>query len=151
MVYVVVQILCTATALIASWTGSYQEGEYSVGSLYVYVVFFNSGAQTWAMYCLVLFYHAFKEELQPLVPLPKFLAIKVRRVQGSFLLLCFLLFLLLCFLLFFFFLVCLFVCLTLVFKKKKKMKRMLFDLIWCCLFHFYLIFVGVFSSGLFSF
>ncbi|TDH70083.1 hypothetical protein CCR75_006374 [Bremia lactucae] len=43
---------------------------------YGYVCFILSASQTWALYCLLLFFHGAHDELQPMRPWPKFLAIK---------------------------------------------------------------------------
>ena len=43
---------------------------------FVYLFVINNASQFVAMYCLVLFYKAMKEELQSMAPLAKFLCIK---------------------------------------------------------------------------
>jgi CRP-like cAMP-binding protein len=63
--------------LILELTGNFHEGDLSLSYCYVYVVTVRSISQTWALYCLVLFYHATAELLEPIKPFPKFVAIKL--------------------------------------------------------------------------
>lgn len=55
---------------------AYGEGQFKPNVAYVYILFINNISQFVAMYCLVLFYKANRQELQPMKPLPKFLCIK---------------------------------------------------------------------------
>lgn len=54
----------------------YGEGQFKPNVAYVYILFINNISQFVAMYCLVLFYKANRQELSPMKPLPKFLCIK---------------------------------------------------------------------------
>jgi hypothetical protein len=55
----------------------YGEGElFNFARGYAYVTALTNASQIWAMYCLVLFFHACHEELRPMRPLPKFICIK---------------------------------------------------------------------------
>lgn len=74
--YVIVRPLCTALALITSQFGVYSEGELSPNKAYPYLAMATNLSQMWALYCLVMFYHAFKDELHPIRPLSKFICIK---------------------------------------------------------------------------
>ncbi|KAK3100568.1 hypothetical protein FSP39_021944 [Pinctada imbricata] len=74
--YTIVRPLTTITALICQLCGKYQEGELDPKSAWLYLTIINNISQVWAMYCLVLFYKAMKEELAPIKPVPKFLCVK---------------------------------------------------------------------------
>jgi hypothetical protein len=74
--YVIVRPLCTALALITSQFGAYDEGSLSPNKAYPYLAMATNLSQMWALYCLVMFYHAFKDELHPIRPLSKFICIK---------------------------------------------------------------------------
>lgn len=74
--YVIARPLMTAISVISNIFGSYCDGEFRSGCAYPYVAFVNNCSQMWALYCLILLYHATKKELAPIRPLPKFIAIK---------------------------------------------------------------------------
>ena len=57
--------------------GVYNEGTFDFKSAWSYLVIFANMSQIWAMYCLILFYQACKEELAPMLPLSKFLCVKL--------------------------------------------------------------------------
>lgn len=57
-------------------TGTYGEGQFAANVAYPYITLVNNISQCFAMYCLVLFYKANREELKQMKPLPKFLCIK---------------------------------------------------------------------------
>lgn len=61
---------------ICELCGVYGEGEFSANVAFPYIVVINNISQFVAMYCLVLFYRANKEDLKPMKPIPKFLCIK---------------------------------------------------------------------------
>jgi len=61
--------------LLEPW-GAYGEGQLRFDKGYLYVAVINNFSQIWAMYCLILFGSAVKEELAPIKPVAKFLCVK---------------------------------------------------------------------------
>ena len=49
---------------------------FSLARLHFYVFFFSNVSQMWALYCLVMFYVALKEDLAPYNPVLKFFIVK---------------------------------------------------------------------------
>ncbi|CAI5741521.1 unnamed protein product [Hyaloperonospora brassicae] len=75
--YIPIKLLMSIVMLVTSLAGVYGEGELMNPCVsYGYVCLILSLSQTWALYCLLLFFHGAHEELQPMRPWPKFLAIK---------------------------------------------------------------------------
>ncbi|PFX26674.1 Transmembrane protein 184C [Stylophora pistillata] len=104
--YAVIRILTTVIAFCTELAGKYHEGDLSFESAWSYIVVINNCSQVvcryfwksfnfacsltqtskvhfffvlfqWAMYCLVLFYKAARDELKPIKPFGKFLCIKL--------------------------------------------------------------------------
>uniref|UniRef100_A0A8C7CRN9 Transmembrane protein 184C n=1 Tax=Oncorhynchus kisutch TaxID=8019 RepID=A0A8C7CRN9_ONCKI len=75
--YTVVRPVTTVIALICQLCGVYDEGNFSSTNAWTYLVIFNNMSQLFAMYCLVLFYKALREELAPIRPVGKFLCVKM--------------------------------------------------------------------------
>lgn len=61
---------------ICELNGVYGEGEFRGDVAFPYMILVNNVSQFIAMYCLVLFYKANKDDLQPMKPVGKFLCIK---------------------------------------------------------------------------
>jgi ABC-type Fe3+-siderophore transport system permease subunit len=74
--YTVVRPITTALAFILEMAGVYGDDEYRADVAFPYIIVVNNFSQFVAMYCLVLFYKANKDELKPMSPLGKFLCIK---------------------------------------------------------------------------
>ena len=74
--YAIIRPMTTIIALICQLTGTYGYGEDSKTKSYIYLALINGVALVWAMYCLVLFYQAFKRDLARTRPLRKLLMIK---------------------------------------------------------------------------
>ncbi|XP_026287712.2 transmembrane protein 184C isoform X2 [Frankliniella occidentalis] len=74
--YAVVRPVTTAISFICELADVYKEGEFKGNSAFPYMIAVNNFSQFIAMYCLVLFYKANKEELSPMKPIGKFLCIK---------------------------------------------------------------------------
>ena len=68
--------ITTFAAVIMEVLGVYNEGSFHFDSGYIYVSFVMNCSITYAAYCLVQFYLAFKKQLTPYGPVPKFLCIK---------------------------------------------------------------------------
>uniref|UniRef100_A0A668VUY0 Transmembrane protein 184C n=1 Tax=Oreochromis aureus TaxID=47969 RepID=A0A668VUY0_OREAU len=75
--YTVVRPVTTVIALICQLCKVYDEGNFSFKNAWTYLVIFNNMSQLFAMYCLVLFYKALREELNPIKPVGKFLCVKM--------------------------------------------------------------------------
>jgi len=72
----VIKPILALISFILGLVGSYGNGEFSITRGYPYIAFFNNASQVWAMYCLILFYLALREDLAPIRPVPKFLVVK---------------------------------------------------------------------------
>lgn len=77
--YVVIRPITTLIAFVSQIFGFYGEGNYNPFSGYTYpaLLIINNLSQFTAMYCLVIFYSGYKQELRPMQPLAKFLSIKL--------------------------------------------------------------------------
>ncbi|XP_059153004.1 transmembrane protein 184C-like [Physella acuta] len=74
--YTIVRPLMTIIAFICEMCDKYGEGDFNFSTAWSYIVIIGNFSQIFAMYCLVLFYKAFRHELKPLKPVPKFLCVK---------------------------------------------------------------------------
>uniref|UniRef100_A0A3Q2YQ96 Transmembrane protein 184C n=1 Tax=Hippocampus comes TaxID=109280 RepID=A0A3Q2YQ96_HIPCM len=75
--YTVVRPVTTVIALVCQLCKVYDEGNFSSTNAWTYLVIVNNMSQLFAMYCLVLFYRALREELSPIKPVGKFLCVKM--------------------------------------------------------------------------
>jgi hypothetical protein len=76
MQFAILKPVTAAAALVMQSLGAYHEGEFSWSSGYSYIALVNNVSVTVALYCLLLFYNACEEELQPFRPFAKFVCIK---------------------------------------------------------------------------
>lgn len=77
--YVVVKTLATLATAALEPLGLYGEGSFDLRKGYTYISFAINVSQMWALYCLILLYHASSEELRHprnWHPLGKFLCVK---------------------------------------------------------------------------
>ena len=54
----------------------YKEGDFTPKGGYLYICMITNLSQCWALYCMILFYYATKNELGPIRPVGKFLSVK---------------------------------------------------------------------------
>jgi hypothetical protein len=75
--FVVCRISTSILSIIFHYLGWYDEGNYSITSIYMYMTLINCFSQTLALYSLFLFYQATYKELIIINPFYKFLSIKL--------------------------------------------------------------------------
>lgn len=77
--FAVVKTILAFTAFILTALGKYGEGNLDPSQGYFWCTIINNFSCTWALYCLVQFYHVFSTDLEDkgIRPLPKFLCIKM--------------------------------------------------------------------------
>jgi len=74
--YVLVRAVCTLLTFIGRWTNTFGDGEWRFDAVWPYVLTASNISQVVAMYCLVMFYKACREELEPIRPIWKFASVK---------------------------------------------------------------------------
>lgn len=73
-------LLKFVTSIAVCWLevyGLYKEGDWTTRGGYLYIIILTNLSQCWALYCLVFFYYATKNELSPIRPVGKFLSVKM--------------------------------------------------------------------------
>lgn len=74
--YTLIRPLTTGIAFLCELKDVYGDGQFNANVAFPYIIAVNNLSQFMAMYCLVLFYRANREELRPMEPIGKFLCIK---------------------------------------------------------------------------
>ncbi|XP_074562577.1 protein LAZ1-like [Curcuma longa] len=74
--YMIIKTFTAILAVVLEAFGVYCEGEFKWNCGYPYMAVVLNFSQSWALYCLVLFYAATKNELAHIKPLAKFLMFK---------------------------------------------------------------------------
>jgi len=75
--YVPVKLIMSIVTYLLWGNNLYEDGSFNFKRGYVYVSLITNVSQTWAIYCLVLFYLGTKHQLVKFNPIPKFLCIKL--------------------------------------------------------------------------
>ncbi|KAL7554588.1 hypothetical protein ACHAWF_018071 [Thalassiosira exigua] len=74
--YVLLKFVSTILVMVLEMNGLYKEGDFTPRGGYLYICILTNLSQCWALYCLVFFYYALKNELGPIRPVGKFLSVK---------------------------------------------------------------------------
>ncbi|KAF8721074.1 hypothetical protein HU200_023490 [Digitaria exilis] len=74
--YMILKPICAVLAIFMELLGIYGEGKFGWKYGYPYLAVVLNFSQTWALYCLIQFYTATKDKLEPIKPLSKFLTFK---------------------------------------------------------------------------
>ncbi|WOK98412.1 protein LAZ1 [Canna indica] len=74
--YMIIKTVTAILAMVLEACGVYCDGEFKWTCGYPYMAIVLNFSQSWALYCLVLFYAATKDVLAPIKPLAKFLMFK---------------------------------------------------------------------------
>lgn len=74
--YVLLKFVSSIFVMILEMCGLYKEGDFTPRGGYLYICILTNLSQCWALYCLVFFYYALKNELGPIRPVGKFLSVK---------------------------------------------------------------------------
>jgi hypothetical protein len=74
--YVVLKFFSAIFVMLLERYGLYKEGDFTPRGGYLYIAILTNLSQCWALYCLVFFYYALKNELGPIRPVGKFVSVK---------------------------------------------------------------------------
>jgi hypothetical protein len=74
--YVVLKLILTAISFLLEWFGLFGEGEFTLKKGWLYISGATNLSQMWAMYCLLRFYTMCSNELRPVKPVGKLIAVK---------------------------------------------------------------------------
>lgn len=74
--YVLLKFVCSIVVMILERNHVYKEGNFTPKGGYLYICILTNLSQCWALYCLIFFYYATKNELGPIGPVGKFLSVK---------------------------------------------------------------------------
>lgn len=74
--YVILKFVSSIFVMVLEIYGLYKEGDFTPKGGYLYICILTNTSQCWALYCLIFFYYATKNELGPIRPVGKFLSVK---------------------------------------------------------------------------
>lgn len=74
--WVPVKVISAFFAFILTWSGKYDDSQFGWNNGYTYICIITNVSQSWALYCLYMFYVGTKKHLKTFKPIPKFLCIK---------------------------------------------------------------------------
>jgi len=74
--YVLLKFVSAIFVMVLEMCDLYKEGDFTPRGGYLYICILTNLSQCWALYCLVFFYYALKNELGPIRPVGKFLSVK---------------------------------------------------------------------------
>jgi len=74
--YVLLKLVTSIFVVVLENFDLYKEGDFSPKFGYLYICILTNTSQCWALYCMVFFYYATKNELGPIRPVGKFLSVK---------------------------------------------------------------------------